>query len=182
MLNKRHTGWTAIIIKTVMVMTIVMLNFGTVLADPTTPATPPPATTSTPSTPTSSTTTGMSQFNVGKYLSISGQSTAADNKTINFDPNVGLKGDQNQAYLKSNNPVGAFILQIINLIALTAASLSFLAVVVAGFLMMSAAGEVNQLNRGKDILAKALIGLVITLSAYFIVAFVQNLLFETVAK
>jgi hypothetical protein len=152
---------------------------------PPTPASTPPANnTSSPATPYQSVAGDTySQFNVGEYLTVKTTQTTQDNRTINQAvTNVGLKGGQEQKYLDSKNPVGAFILQMINLIALTAASLSFLAVVVAGFLMMSAAGNENQLNKGKEILSKAIIGLVITLSAYFIVAFVQNLLFETVSK
>lgn len=108
-------------------------------------------------------------FNVSKYLTVD---KAQGTNT----------GTQEQSYLKSENPVAAFILQIINFITLIAASLSFLAVVVGGFLMMSSAGNANQVNKGKEILMRAIVGLVITLSAYFIVAFVQNLLFETAAK
>jgi len=97
-----------------------------------------------------------------------------------------LKADgQAQGYLKnskktSTNPLASFILQIINFITITAGSLSFLAVVIGGFMIMSSAGNENQINKGKDILKHAVIGLVITLTAYFVVAFVQSLLFETV--
>ena len=102
--------------------------------------------------------------------------------------NVGiLQADgQSQGYFKnakgetSANPVASFILQIINFITVTAGSLSFLGVVAGGFLMMSSAGNTNQITKGKDILTNALIGLTITLTAYFIVAFVQSLLFETI--
>jgi hypothetical protein len=107
------------------------------------------------------------------------------NEYATFDVSKNLTAPgQDQTYLKaeSGNPVGAFILQIINFITLIAASLSFLAVVVGGFLMMSSAGNANQVNKGKEILMRAVVGLVITLSAYFIVSFVQNLLFETAAK
>lgn len=111
------------------------------------------------------------QFDVGKYLSVDSESPGAE-KT----------GTQKQAYLQTENPVAAFILQMINLISLTAASLSFLAVVVAGFIMMSSVGNESQINRGKEILTRALVGLVLTLSAYFIVSFVQSLFFETAPK
>lgn len=167
MANKRSNSWTGIIIKTFTFLVLISLNLGTALSqDPPAPANP---------APTSNAPTDYHTFNVKDYLSIDKQ---------NSNGNIGLTGTQAEGYLnkENENPVGAFILQIINLVALTAASMSFLAVVIAGFLMMSAAGNENQLNRGKDILTKAIFGLVITLSAYFIVAFVQNLLFETVAQ
>jgi|GEM_PF-3977726 len=112
-----------------------------------------------------------SSFPVGKYLTVGGDSPEKDK--------IGV---QEQTYLKSTNPVAAFIVQIINLVTLTAASLSFLAVVVGGFLMMTSAGNAGQVTKGKEILVRAVVGLVLTLSAYFMVAFVQNLLFETAGK
>ncbi len=107
-------------------------------------------------------------FNVKKYLTI---------QTGQVDENI--TGKQEQKYFESSNPIASLILQIINFIALSAASLSFLAVVVGGFMLMSSAGNENQVNQGKEILSKAIIGLVLTLSSYFIISFVQNIFFET---
>lgn len=111
-----------------------------------------------------------STFNVQQYLT---DTPDASNKAV---------GTQKQTYLNSTNPVASFILQIINLITLLAASLSFLAVVIGGFFMMSAAGNETQINKGKDIVTRAIVGLVITMSSYFIISFVQNLFFETAPK
>lgn len=106
-----------------------------------------------------------------------------DLKTLNLGEttsNNGLvKGGQSSEYLKSTNPLASFILQIINFITIISGSLAFLGVVVGGFLMLSSAGNENQITKGKDIVTRALLGLVITLCAYFVVAFVQSLLFET---
>lgn len=132
--------------------------------------------------------TQYGSFNVKNYLSVGTKSTGmtADTSTGVAKDNTiyvtGTTGTQDQAYLNTTNPTAAFIVQAVNLVTLTAASLSFLAIVIAGFMLMSSAGNENQRTRGLEILQKAVIGLVITLSAYFIVAFVQNLLFETVAK
>ncbi len=188
MFNRQPTGRLSTQLRLLAATGLLLLNLGTALANGT-PATTPPATTppagSGSSGPSATDSDTYSQFKVGDYLTIKEektQTTSGNTVTYSTTSNVGLQGAQQQTYLKSQNPVGAFILQIINLIALTAASLSFLAVVVAGFMMMSAAGNENQLNKGKEILTKAIVGLVITLSAYFIVAFVQNLLFETVSQ
>lgn len=185
MSNKQPTGLPFLHLRLLAIAGLILLNLGTALAEA--PPATPPAAPAPASGSSSGSTQGdtYSQFKVGDYLTIKEektQTTSGNTVTFGTTSNVGLKGEQQKAYLESQNPVGAFILQIINLIALTAASLSFLAVVVAGFLMMSAAGNENQLNKGKEILTKAIVGLVITLSAYFIVSFVQNLLFETVSK
>lgn len=118
-------------------------------------------------------TPGIPTFSVGTYLTVS-------DKKANGE--YGNNGEQNQSYLKSSNPIASFVLQIINFIALTVASVSFLAIVLGGFLMMSSAGNDNQITKGKAMITQAIVGLVITLSAYFIVSFVQNMLFETVSK
>ena len=124
-----------------------------------------------------------------KPQGMSSQNAREQYSSFNVRENLTAPG-QEQSYLKDkdgkaiegNNPVAAFIVQIINLITLTAASLSFLAVVVGGFLMMTSAGNAGQVTKGKEILVRAVVGLVLTLSAYFMVAFVQNLLFETAGK
>lgn len=165
MASNKDQNWKKLILKSSLLIGLIFANWGLNVS-------------------LAQTTTGEDyrHFNVGKYLTIN-DTLQTTNSQIGVD-NLGLEGKQDQKYLSKDNanPVGAFIVQIINLIALTSASLSFLAVVVAGFMMVTAAGEANQLNRAKDILTKGLIGLAITLSAYFIVAFVQNLLFETVSK
>lgn len=143
---------------------ILLANFGITLANGEPPETPPAQGGS--ETQGGDARSQYQSFDVGKYLTVGGETPYS-------------KGEQDQKYLKSQNPVGAFVLQAINLIALTAASLSFLAIVIAGFLMITAAGNENQLNKAKEILQRAIVGLVITLSAYFIISFVQNLLFET---
>lgn len=112
---------------------------------------------------------GYASFNVSKYL------------TVGTDPKSNI-GTQEQSYLKSSNPIASFILQIINFLSLTVASVSFLGIVVGGFLLLASSGNENMVNKGKEVITYAVIGLVLTLSSYFIVSFVQNLLFETAGK
>lgn len=164
-------------LRAVLALILIWGNFSIAFADTAPGGTPATAPTSTP---TDTKPQGMSSqnareqyssFPVGKYLTVGSDSPEKDK--------IGV---QEQTYLKSENPVAAFIVQIINLVTLTAASLSFLAVVVGGFLMMTSAGNAGQVTKGKEILVRAVVGLVLTLSAYFMVAFVQNLLFETAGK
>lgn len=98
-----------------------------------------------------------SSFNVSTYLTAQGQE---------------------QKYFKTGNPIGSFIVQIVNFLVLTIGSVSFVALVVGGFTLMTSHGNENQLTKGKDIIKYALAGLVIVLTAYFITAFVQSLFYE----
>ncbi|MGL5831217.1 MAG: hypothetical protein ACRCZE_03645 [Candidatus Altimarinota bacterium] len=109
----------------------------------------------------------------------SAQSTAP--RDFTFDVNTLSTKGQEQSYLDAaangGNPLAAFIIQIINFIVLISGSVSFLLIVIGGFMILSSAGNETNLNKGKDIIKIAIIGLVLTLSSYFIVAFVQGILF-----
>ncbi len=89
------------------------------------------------------------------------------------------EGVQNQSYRNSTNPAANFIIKIINFIAYTIGSLALLGIVVGGFMMIASAGNTEQINKGKEFIKYSIFGIVITFTAFFIVAFVQNLFFET---
>jgi hypothetical protein len=104
----------------------------------------------------------------------------AQERDFTFDVRTLSTEGQEQGYLENaseGNPLAAFIIQIINFIVLISGSVSFLLIVVGGFMILSSAGNETSLNKGKDIIKIAIIGLVLTLSSYFIVAFVQSILF-----
>ena len=103
-------------------------------------------------------------FNVKKYLS-SGEEGEGKEK-------------QEQSYLNSKNPIASFIVQIVNFLMLTIGSFSFLAVIVGGITLLTSHGNDTQVTKGKDILKYAITGLVVSLSAYFITSFVQNIFYE----
>jgi hypothetical protein len=90
--------------------------------------------------------------------------------------------DQNQSYLKGENPVGKLIVQIINILVLSIGSLCFFSLVVGGFLLLISNGNENMVNKGKEIIQYALIGLVVVFSAYLIVAFAKSLFYELPGK
>jgi hypothetical protein len=114
----------------------------------------PAAETTTPSS--------MSSFNVKNYL------------TVNSN-----RQEQVQKYLCEDcNPVAIFLIQVANFLAMTIGSVCFLAIIIGGFFILTSAGNETNMNKGKEIITYAVIGLVISLSAYFIVAFVQSILFE----
>jgi len=95
------------------------------------------------------------QFSVGTYLRAEGQTKISAEGGIAF-----------------------FIVRVINFLALTIGSLSFVTIVIGGFLMVISGGKEAALTKGKDTIKYALIGLVVALSAYFITAFVQSTLYE----
>jgi hypothetical protein len=96
-------------------------------------------------------------FNVGSILTTSGQNT-----------------DQ---FLGEDQPILAFLLSIINFISLTIGSIAILLIIIGGLLMIVSEGDENRLQRGKDIVIAAIIGLVISLSAYLIVTFFQSIFY-----
>lgn len=114
--------------------------------------------------PPASTTANTDTFSVGKYLKAP---------------------DQGQKYFEGTNkgnPIASFIIQAINFLILSIGSVCFVAIVIGGFTLMTSHGNENQLTKGKDIITYAVIGLVITLTAYYIVAFVQSTFYELPSK
>lgn len=74
--------------------------------------------------------------------------------------------------------IGAYVVRFTNFLALTIGSFAFLAIVIGGIFLLTAGGREEQITRGKDIIKYAIIGLVFAMLAYFIVAFIQSILFE----
>ena len=98
-------------------------------------------------------------FDVGNILTTTGQDT---------DQYLDLDTDQ---------PVAAIILSIINFITLVIGSIAMLLIILGGLLMIVSEGDENRLQRGKDILTSAIIGLVIAMASYLIVTFVQSIFY-----
>jgi len=115
----------------------------------------------------------IDKFSVRTYLTVG--TTDAKKKGA-----VGIQGDQKQSYLDSSNPAASFILQIINFLVLTVGSLCFVAIVYGGFMILASSGNAGNVTKGKDVIMHAVVGLVITLSAFFIITFVQYIFYETI--
>ncbi len=149
----KNISWGTLILQTLLSIALALGIHGAVLAeDPAPPASG------------SSTTANTDTFSVGKYLKAP---------------------DQGQKYFEGTNkgnPIASFIIQAINFLILLIGSVSFVAIVIGGFTLMTSHGNENQLTKGKDIITYAIIGLVITLTAYYIVAFVQSTFYELPAK
>lgn len=74
--------------------------------------------------------------------------------------------------------IGSYLVRIINLLSQLIGAVAFLALVIAGIILLTSGGSETQLTKGKDIIKYAIIGLVVALAAYFITAFVQSIFYE----
>jgi len=101
-------------------------------------------------------------------------------KETTFDVTKNLtldaEGSQDQNYFNnkdSNSPIIRFILAILNYLTLIIGTLAVLLIIIGGFLFMASAGNENTIDKGKDIIKYAIIGLVITFFSYMIIIFIQ---------
>jgi hypothetical protein len=97
-------------------------------------------------------------FNVTKYLKAEGQ---------------------NMSYIgEGKSPVGGFIVRGVNFLSLMIGSFAFLAIIIGALFLLTSGGDQNRTTRGKDIIKFAIIGLVVSLLAYFITSFTQSIFYE----
>lgn len=73
--------------------------------------------------------------------------------------------------------IGEYIVRFINFLALLIGSFGILAVIVGGYFLLAAQGREEMITRGKDIIKFAIIGIVVALSAFWLVAAVQSVLY-----
>lgn len=76
--------------------------------------------------------------------------------------------------LKERNDVGAIVSTVIKAAVSLVGTIFFVLTIYAGYLWMTAYGEESKIESAKKILKASIIGLVITLSAYAITAFVSS--------
>ncbi len=87
--------------------------------------------------------------------------------------NQGIEGTTRQGWIRQG--IGFFFERIVSFLAAIIGTLSVLMMVWGGFLMLSAGGSERH-EQGKNYVKYALIGLVVTLSAYILVTLVQLLI------
>jgi len=105
------------------------------------------------------------QFEVKTFLSVNEDCENSENAS----------GNQDQAYFndKENAPLISFILLTIEFLTKVAGSIALIIIIIAGVMMIS--GVEEQMNKAKDMIASAAVGLALTFSAYIIVTFVQSM-------
>src|SRR3989339_857088 len=79
----------------------------------------------------------------------------------------------------SDNPsvsvIGCYIVKLVNILIVLSGITSFGMIVVGGITMVTSAGNETGVTKGKETVTFAVIGLVITLSAYIISVFIQSI-------
>ena len=104
--------------------------------------------------------TGLDSFSVGTFLTI--------------------EGEQDQSYFdeeESSAPLVSFILTIIDFLTKVIGTACMVLIIIGGLLMVASEGDDNRVQKGKSIITQAVIGLIIALTSYVLVTFVQSLLY-----
>lgn len=99
------------------------------------------------------------------------------------DNKTGILANPNSSFLTSSNSSGPIlgpIYTVINLLVALIGTLTVLAIVLGGFLMVTARGDDNQITRGKDVIKNALIALVIVMTSYTLIRLTQALVFNLI--
>jgi len=122
----------------------------------------------------------ISNTAIGILIAISGlqiahgQSSGKSPSMDSFNLNTLLATGQE----KQPHDIGSYIIRFINFLSLTIGSFALLAIIIAGVMLVASGGREHPLTRGKDIFKFAIIGLVVSLGAYFITAFVQSIFYD----
>lgn len=80
----------------------------------------------------------------------------------------------NAAEERGTSPLGFVILRAINILSLLIGTFAFIVLIIAGLMLVTAAGEESRIDRAKAIIAQSLTGVVIAFLAYFIVVLIQS--------
>ncbi len=103
-----------------------------------------------------------------------------DLKDLKYNVNEQLKlpgEDQQKTYFSDtkNPPIIAFILSVINYATGIIGTIAMIIFIVAGFMLIIAQGDQTKIDKAKEIIKYAVIGLIITFLSYVITIFVQSL-------
>ena len=115
---------------------------------------------------TSHDSTVLDSFSITTYLTVP-QSDEAE-------------GSQDQTYLTNDSeqsPLTQFILLIIKFLSQLIGTISMVLIIIGGMLMLASEGDDNRIQKGKTIITQAIIGLILALTSYILVTFVQSLLY-----
>ncbi len=104
-----------------------------------------------------------------------------DTSKISLDPNPN-DDEETRDYFKSDKPIVAFILMIINVALITMGSIAIIILIIGGFMMMFSQGNQQKLDEAKDVVKYAMIGLIVAFLSYIIVLFVQSLFVSAESK
>lgn len=103
------------------------------------------------------------------FVSISSVYSAYD-----FQKDSGIKTIQTQAGYGEDKPIEVYIGNILKIVFSFVGLVFFILTIYAGIQWMTAQGNSSQVDKAKDTLIKAIVGLVIIMAAYGITYFVVN--------
>ena len=97
------------------------------------------------------------------------------NQAATFDATgvFSLEGQENResrSFLQISNTIADWMITLVSSLAVTA-------LIIGGFLMIISGGDESRLETGKTIFTYSLIGLLVTLTAYGIISFIQSLFY-----
>lgn len=96
-----------------------------------------------------------------------------------FDVNTVLNlGEKEQTKLDTkseNSPLVSFVLKIMNYATAIMGTIAMILLIIAGFMMMFSTGDQQIVDKAKDVVKYAIIGLVVAFLSYIIVIFIQSL-------
>ena len=122
--------------------------------------------------PTYNKGTGVGQtFNVREYLNLPGQ------KNADGSEKGGAQGDTYFQTEEGISPVAAFIVDVADFLAKLVGTVALLAFILGALLTITSEGREDQVQKGKDAMIYALIGLVIAFASFIIVTFVQSIFY-----
>lgn len=96
-------------------------------------------------------------------------------------PNASGTAQQPKTYFSDtqNPPLIAFILSVINYATGIIGTIAMIIFIIAGFMLVIAQGDQTKIDKAKEIIKYAVIGLLITFMSYVITIFVQSLFITT---
>ncbi len=106
------------------------------------------------------------------------QPETLEEHTFNVTENLSLgEEDQSLGYFSdtSHSPIVNFALMVLDFATKIIGSLAMILLIIAGFVYMFSQGNQQTLDKAKDILKYAIIGLIVTFLSYVAILFVQSI-------
>lgn len=112
---------------------------------------------------------GYSSFDVSEILDFDSDDAEAGGNSTDLFENIIEDAEENNTSI-----VGAIILRAINLLSLLVGTFTFVTILISGFLLITADGDENKIDRAKGIILQSILGAVLAFLAYFITVFIQS--------
>ena len=130
-----------------------------------------PAADKTETIPTAPTSGSSQTFDLNALRIEQGSGTSGISQGTSFFNRKDANGDP-------VSPITAFILTAIEFLTKIIGSVAFLILIVSGIWMIVTVGNETQVNKAKDMILYAIIGIAVAFGSYLIVTFVQGLLIQ----